>query len=142
LTDHAARFNAGAELLLDRMRRRVEWSRPGSGAVVIKLEGIDDRDAAGAQRGRYLEVEAHESPPLPPGSFYHHQLVDLQVRTTSGTAVGRITEIMERPANDVWVVRSGSVEKLVPATREAVLEVDLERRRVIVDGRLVEQVGG
>ncbi|HEX6547769.1 MAG TPA: PRC-barrel domain-containing protein, partial [Candidatus Dormibacteraeota bacterium] len=66
------------------------------------------------------------------------QLVGLEVRTRSGESLGRIAEVLERPANDVWVARRGNVEHLVPATHEAVLEVDLAQDRVVVADWLLE----
>jgi len=60
------------------------------------------------------------------------------VETGSGQHLGTIAEVLERPANDVWVSREGAVEHLIPATRDAVLEVDLEARRVVVADWLVE----
>ena len=46
--------------------------------------------------------------------------------------LGVIEEVLERPANDVWVARHGSIEQLIPATRDAVLSVDLSAGRVVV----------
>ena len=51
--------------------------------------------------------------------------------TQSGARLGVIHEILERPANDVWVCGEGSTEHLIPATRDAVLEVDLPGGRVV-----------
>ena len=62
----------------------------------------------------------------------HHQLIGLEVTTVSGQGMGRIEEIMEKPANDVWVSREGSVEHLIPATDDAITEVDLSGGRVVV----------
>ena len=46
--------------------------------------------------------------------------------------------MLERPANDVWVSREGRVEHLIPATQDAVVEVDLDRRQVVVSDWLLE----
>jgi ribosomal 30S subunit maturation factor RimM len=47
--------------------------------------------------------------------------------------MGRIEEVLERPANDVWVSRDGTVEYLIPATRDAVVNVDLSAGVVVAD---------
>jgi 16S rRNA processing protein RimM len=132
LTDFDDRFDPGAGLMLEGVERKVEWSRPGQPGLVVKLHGIDYRSTAELFRGRYLEVPEHELRPLDEGRFYHHQVVGLAVATGSGTQLGTITEVLERPANDVWVSREGSIEHLIPATRDAVLKVDLEAGRVVV----------
>src|SRR5713226_5806587 len=124
---------AGARRL--RAPRRMVPSEPG---LVVKLLGIDNRTVAELFRGHYLEVPEAAGRPLGDGRFYHHQVVGLPVQTGSGQHLGTIAEVLERPANDVWVSREGAVEHLIPATRDAVLEVDLEARRVVVADWLVE----
>lgn len=132
LTDFAERFDPGANLVLEGAAREVEWSRAGQPGLVVKLRGIDNRTLAELFRGRYLEVPDEEMKPLEPGRFYHRQVVGLVVSTESGERLGVIEEVLERPANDVWVSREGSVEHLIPATNNAVLEVDLDGGKVVV----------
>jgi 16S rRNA processing protein RimM len=138
LTDFADRFDAGSALLLDGIERHVEWSRPGQPGLVVKLRGIDNRAIAELFRGRYLEVSEEAVRQLAEGRFYHHQVVGLTVVTSSGKRLGKVAEVLERPANDVWVSREGVVEHLIPATRDAVVEVDVEAGRVVVADWLVE----
>jgi 16S rRNA processing protein RimM len=138
LTDFADRFRTGSALVMDGITRQVEWSREQSNGLVVKLTGFDTRTLADLQRGRYLEVPADAVHPLPEGAFYHHQLLGLAVATAAGRDLGRLAEVLERPAHDVWVARRDNVEHLVPATREAVLEVDLESGRVLVADWLLE----
>ena len=138
LTDFEDRFQPGSKLWLEGACHAVEWSRSGPKGLVVKLHGVDGRTLAELQRGRYLEIPPSETKPLPEGSYYHHQLVGLKVLTPSGSKVGTITGVLERPANDVWVARSGSVEQLIPATREAVLGVDLEKGAVTIADWVLE----
>lgn len=140
LTDFGDRFDPGSALYLDGVPRKVEWSRPSPAGLVVKLSGLDTRTLAEMHRGRYLEVPATESRPLPEGSYYHHQLIGAKVFTPGGRSLGELVEVMERPANDVWVVRERpeGAEVLIPATREAVLEVDMARGRVVVADWILE----
>ena len=132
LTDFSDRFDAGSRLVLEGDERVVEWSRSAGGELVVKLKGIDNRTMAALFRGRYLEIGEAAARPAGEGRFYHHQLIGLEVSTASGHGLGRIAEVLERPANDVWVSREGPLEHLIPATRDAVVEVDLEAGRVVV----------
>ena len=139
LTDFEDRFAPGAELFLDGTARRVEWWKPGHPTVTVKLAGIDNRTFAELYRGRYLEVPAEAVHPLAEGSYYHHQLIGLKVVTGSGRAIGELTSVLERPANDVWVVSAeDGAEHLVPATKDAVIAVDLAAGRVTVQDWLFE----
>ena len=137
LTDFEDRFAPGSRLLLEGAERQVQWSRPGHPGLVVKLEGIDNRAMADLFRGMYLEVPEDAMRPLEAGRFYHHQVVGLSAVTSSGQALGKITEVLERPANDVWVSREGVIEHLIPATKDAVIEVDLADGRVVVADWLV-----
>jgi 16S rRNA processing protein RimM len=132
LTDFEDRFDPGALLVLDGSPHAVEWSREGHPGLVVKLNGIENRTVADLFRGRYLEVPDEEMRSLEEGRFYHRQVVGLEVLTESGDRIGVVEEILERPANDVWVSRNGQVEHLIPATKDAIVAVDLEARRVVV----------
>ena len=138
LTDFQDRFDPGARLMLEGCARQVEWSRQGQPGLVVKFEGIDNRTLAELFRGRYLEVPEEERRELEAGRFYHGQVVGLAVSTQSGEPMGVIEEVLERPANDVWVSREGSIEHLIPATRDAVVKVDLNAGRVVVADWLVQ----
>jgi 16S rRNA processing protein RimM len=132
LTDFQDRFDPGASLLLEGCAHHVEWSREGQPGLVVKLEGIDNRTMAELFRGRYLEVPDDAMRPLEAGRFYHRQVVGLAAVTSSGQRLGVIAEVLERPANDVWVSREGSIEHLIPATRDAIVSVDLPAGQVVV----------
>ena len=132
LTDFMDRFDPGASLLLDGCAREVEWSRESRPGLVVKLRGIENRTLAELFRGRYLEVPDEAMRELEEGRFYPRQVVGLAVVTSSGEGLGVVAEILARPANDVWVSRDGSIEHLIPATRDAILDVDIPGGRVIV----------
>ena len=138
LTDFEERFDSGASLLLDGCRHEVEWSRAGQPGLVVKLRGIDNRTVAELFRGRYLEVPEADMKDLEQGRFYHRQVVGLSAVTASGESLGQIAEVLERPANDVWVSHDGKVEHLIPAVKDAVLEVDLAGGRVVVADWIVD----
>lgn len=112
---------------------RVVEVRPGPRAsVLVRLEGVEDRTAAEALRGAYLEVPAGSAPPLPEGRYYVFQIVGCQVVDEGGALLGHIEEVLQTPAHDVWVVRRDRGRLLLPAIRQVVQEVDVEAGRVVV----------
>ena len=133
LTVNQDRFQAGLELRAGDRRVTIEGARQSARGLALKLAGIDDRSAAEELRGEYLEVAAAAVASLPEGSYYHWQLVGLEVVSLDGSRLGKIVDVQEYPANDVYVVRAGDTEILVPAVRDVVREVDLEGGRMVVD---------
>jgi 16S rRNA processing protein RimM len=111
----------------------------GDGSQLIcRFLGIGARDAAARLSGVYLEVAATELRPLPPGEFFHFQLVGLEVEDQEGRRRGELVDVEAYPAHDVYVVRTGASELRVPAVREAVLGIDLGRHRITVAERYLE----
>ena len=138
LTDDPERFHRLAECVVwdasrsERELRRIATARRHGDAVVIRLEGCDDADAAAALAGRFLAVPKAEVLPPPEGRFYPWQLEGCRVVTEDGREVGRVTGIEHGPTQDLWVVRDGAAERLIPAVPEIVVEVDVAGGRVVV----------
>ncbi len=119
-----------------RQPARVESARPHRGMAVVKLQGVDDMNGAEALRGAYLEVAREEVPPLPPGRYYVFQIVGLAVYTTDGQHLGTVVDVLDLPANDVYVVRPegrGARDLLVPALRQVVREIDVAGGRMVIE---------
>jgi 16S rRNA processing protein RimM len=135
LTDFPSRFATTKRVLLGDAKRPydVERARLVRGAVVLKLSDVASRDEADRLRGQTLYVPDSEAVPLDEGSYFWYQIIGLRVLTADGEELGRIDEIIATGSNDVYVVRSGKQELLVPAIRDVVQRVDLERGIVTVE---------
>ncbi len=105
----------------------------GHAEVVISLDTVGDRDAADQLRGYLVQVPEREAWKLPRGRFYWHQILGLRVVTTNGDEVGTVTDILETGANDVYVVKRGGAERLIPAIKQVVLKIAPERGEMVVE---------
>src|SRR6266540_1736197 len=113
--------------------QRARLVRRGAGTqLLLKLEGVDDRDGAEALRGALVQVAESEAWKLPPGRFYWHQIIGLRAVTTEGDELGRVAEILETGANDVYVVQSERGELLVPAIKEVIKRISPEDGMMVV----------
>jgi 16S rRNA processing protein RimM len=112
-------------------RAVMEWQRAGGG-VAVRFDGVDSREAAQALTGADVCVNRAELPAPPPGEYYWHDLVGLAAFDRSGTALGRVSGILELPAHPVLVLE-GDRERLVPLVRERLVSVDLEAGRLTLD---------
>lgn len=105
--------------------------RAGS-AWIMKLRGVETPEQAKRLVSHELLIPRSRAPELPEGSFYHADLLGLRVRSETGQELGRIVEIIETGANDVYVVHGRQGEWLLPATVEVVRRVDLEGEVMLV----------
>lgn len=133
LTDRPDYFSPGRSLSLAGRPHTVEASRWRRGLLYLKLSGIDDREAAQALRGEYLELPESELAPLGEGEYYRYQLIGLAVESSEGLPLGRVASILSTPSNDVFVVQGDLGEVLIPAVDEIVKEVDLAGGRIVVE---------
>ncbi len=126
-------FLALGEVEIGSSRHRVLGAQAGRRQILLSVEGISTREEAEARRGQVVQAEARRFPPLPPGEYYHFQLLGLTVvQAADGSVLGNLAEILVTPAHDVYVVRDGGKEILLPAVEEVVLEVDLAAGRMRV----------
>jgi 16S rRNA processing protein RimM len=105
---------------------------PHKGRYVVKLDGVDSIDAAETFRDLELRIPEDELAPLPPGSYYHHQLKGVAVEDESGKRVGDVHDLLETGAAMVLVIRDGERETLLPLAEAFVLSVDVAARRAVV----------
>jgi 16S rRNA processing protein RimM len=134
LTEVGERFEPGAVVYLEDGRPlTVAESRPHRARLLVTFDGVRDRDAADALVQRTLVVRESDSPPLPEGSYWDHQLIGCAVVTESGRSLGELRDVIHTPANDVWsAIDADGGETLVPAIVDVVASVDVRGKRVVV----------
>ncbi len=142
LTHDPQRFAQLKELVLSREgspERRwclEDWRVEGL-SLVLKFAGIDTCEQAREHLVKgYLTIAPEEAAPLPPDTFYVAELVGCRVETEEGAVVGQLTDVMQLPTTDAYVVRpeGGGEEFLIPAVADFVVEVCPAQRRVVVRG--------
>ena len=112
----------------------VAGSRWHSSELLVRFEGIDDRDAAAELRGTWLLVDfATLAPPDDPDVFHDGDLIGLAVRTVDGAAVGTVDDVLH-PGQDVLVIKSSDGrEVMVPFVLPFVPEVDVSAGYLVID---------
>jgi 16S rRNA processing protein RimM len=134
MSDSPGRFSAGGILYLMGEPYRIEGSSMlPRGDVVLKLEGIEDRAGAERFRGAVLTVPEDMVPPLPEGTYYHFQIIDMRVYTQEDEYLGMVTEILPTGTNDVYVVSGNGREILIPALDHVIKGMDVEGGRMTVE---------
>jgi len=115
-----------------QMHYSVEAIQGHGKALVAKLAGIDDREAAYAMRGQEISVAKSALPPPEENEFYWSDLIGLTVFNRDGVKLGKVDSLMESGANDLLVVK-GMREHLIPFVAAFVGKVDLADGTIEVD---------
>jgi len=109
-------------------------TRRHRGELLITLAGINTREDADAYRSQLLMVALDDAVPLEADEYYLFQVLGARVFTTAGEDLGRVTDVLETGANDVFVVTGGlHGEVLIPDIADVVLDVDIENSRITID---------
>jgi len=121
-SEEPERFAVGARLFAGEEAVTVSASKRAGGRVVVKL----DRPV---ERGTTLAVPRAELPPPGKDGYYVFQLVGLEVEEEGGRVLGHVQDVAPGVANDALELDTGHA---LPLVAECVLDVDLERRRILV----------
>ncbi len=141
LTDHpAVRFAPGASVWLGPPElaagqrptaARVASMRTHDQRLLVRFDGVDDRDAAAALSGQSVYVPTDHVLPLEADSYYPHELIGLAVVTTDGQPVGRVADLMNAGASDILVVQ-GERPILVPMIGDVIANVDIAAGQITI----------
>ncbi len=131
-------FEAGSTVwICDRSGRQVvyeiKWVKPHGRTALMALNGVTDRRQAQALVGAEVFIEKARLPEPEPGTYYWFDLIGMEVYSTGENYLGRLTAVIPTGSNDVYVVKDGEKEVLVPALESVVCNIDCQRRRMVVD---------
>jgi len=131
-------FFPGKELAVSRGGEafatfRISFACPHRRVIRLGLEGIGSIEAAEAWIGCQICIDNISLPQLEEGSYYWHQIMGLEAFTLDDRPLGRVVAILPTGSNDVYVVRDGKREVLIPAIDSVVVDIDLKQKMLRVD---------
>ena len=113
---------------------RLRLTRPVTGALGARLDGVATREDAEALRGTRLYADRAALPALPEDEFYHADLIGLAAHDPGGALIGHVKAVLNHGAQDLLEVsRPDGPPVLVPFTRAIVPTVDTAAGRLVVD---------
>jgi 16S rRNA processing protein RimM len=110
----------------------VESARPFKGGLIVKFDGLADRNAAELLRGRYLLAPFDELEPLGEDEVYLHDLIGMRVELDNGEKVGEVTSYYELPQGLTLDVATARGSVLVPYRPEVVERTNGDARVIVV----------
>lgn len=105
---------------------QVERARVHKNMVIMKFNGVTDVPGALSLRNAILYIDRADAK-LPEGSFFLADIYGLEVRDAqSGEVLGKIADVLTLPANNVYVVKGGARELMIPAVPQFIAETNIE----------------
>jgi 16S rRNA processing protein RimM len=131
------RFAVGQLLTVEQAgrttERRIAAVRFQQGRPIIALEGVETMNDAEGLAGAELKVPASTLAPLPEQTYYRHDLVGCEVRTTDGQVVGKVTGVEGSLERSRLVIARHGGEVLVPMVETICVQVDPAAKTIVID---------
>lgn len=131
-TDDAGRFKQLKKVILDTGKEQLELEitqvKFFKNLVILKFKGIDNINDVELYKGKGLYIPRENAVKLEKNEYFIADLIDLSVTSDEGELLGKITDVLQTGANDVYVIeqKDGS-ELLIPAIRDCILDVSIDQ---------------
>lgn len=127
-TDYKEKFEEIEYVLIKDKKYFIEHVRYNKNMVILKLDGIDNRNTAENYKESELFIDQKDVPPLPENTYYVKDLIGLCVIDEDGKELGKVKNVILNQAQDLYEIElnEGKNTFLVPAVDEFISEIDLE----------------
>ena len=137
LTDDIKRFDDLETVYVKNKKEsqlyNIESIKYHKNMVLIKVEGINNVESAETLRNAFLEIDRKDAIPLEEGTYFIADLIGLEVYSDEGKLIGKVDDIYNTGANDIYVVKDDlGKQTLLPGIKDVIKNVDLEKGQIIV----------
>ncbi len=139
LTDDVRRFEKLKSVFVDGKEYAVVRASVSQSGVFLTLEGINDRNAAEAFRGKSLQV-TRENASVAKGRILIVDVLGCSVYFEDGEKAGEVTDVLQHGAADVWVIEKGKKQILFPALKRIFVSEDYENKKIVVSRKAFGEV--
>lgn len=143
LTDDPARYRKLKTAYLERggdyLPVALDDVRLQPDAVILHVSGYDTPEKAEQLKNAYLCVDRENAVALDEYTYFVADLIGCETFDTAGKAYGKITDVLETGANDVYEIEHGKL--LVPALKRVLAQVDITNGRIVFNADVLEEVG-
>jgi 16S rRNA processing protein RimM len=100
--------------------------------IVVSLIGVETLQEAEAFRNKYLFVPKEQSVQLRSGNYFIDDIIGCEVVTEENVNIGIVSDVLSLPKNDLWVVRKGKKEILIPAVQAIIRKIDIKIKCITI----------
>ena len=117
-----------SKIYIDNKEYTLSKSRNQKNVVIIKIKGLDDINLVEDFKNKEIEIDRVDLPKLKEGEYYLEDLIGLDVYTDEGKLLGKLDDIFNTGANDIYQVNN----ILLPAIPDVIKKIDIENQKIIV----------
>ena len=122
------------------IKYNVKGTRLGDGCAFLFLEKIYTREEAELLRNKYICVDREHAIVPEKGKYFIFDIIGCTVVTEKNEVLGKVTDVLQPGANDVYVVNGEKNEILVPAVKSFILSMDIDNKTITVNGEMLQEV--
>lgn len=139
-TDYPEIVKKFGKVYIDDKEYKILSFRVGDGdTAYLGLRGVPDRNAAELLRGKQLEGDRNDAPPLEEGRYYIVDVIGCRCETEEGEYVGDVKNIVNL-SSDVYTLEKDGKEILFPSVKGVVKSVDIENKRVVLVKSVLDEI--
>ena len=128
-TDEITRFSEIPYVLIDGLKHKISKARYQKNLVILKVEGVEDRNAAEALRGKELLLNKEDMWVQPENTYFIEDLIGMTiVSDEDGKEIGKLVKVIQNSSQDVYEINTGNGSFLLPAVKEFIKSVDVENK--------------
>ena len=132
-SDQHERFERLEEIYVEKDLYKINNVRYKDHMVILKFEGVDNRDQSEALKGKMLYIKEEDLEELPPGVFYIRDMIGMDVVSDKGDYLGVLSDVNTNVPQKLYVVkRENKSDILIPGVDEFILDINMEDRKITV----------
>ncbi len=140
LTDDPNQVATMDTVIIDGRETKILSSRVEKSMVIVRFEGVNDRNSAEELRGKKLAITRDMAEELPEGQYYIVDLIGCKVVTNGKEELGVLKDILQHSSRDVYVVKGQRGDVLFPALKDLLMDVDISNKKITVDAQRLQEV--
>ena len=131
-TDNVAKFKKIKNIYVENEEMEIEEAKLQNNFVILKLKAIDTMAQAEELRNKRVFIKRPEKE-LPEGEYYIADLIGLNVYTDEGELLGKVLDIYNTGANDIYEVETLEKKKvLLPAIKDVLKDINIAENKIVV----------
>lgn len=132
LTDDAKRFRKLKKVYIDGIEKNVLWCKIQPDKIIMKIEGIESPEIAMKYKNKYLQVHRENAVTLEEGRYFVADIIGCRVVDENDTDIGIIFDVIFTGSNEVYWVKGGEEEVMVPALKSIVVKMDMDNKLIVI----------